>query len=204
MVERQLRGRGIRDERVLAAMLLVPRHEFVPRELWDQAYEDHPVAIGENQTISQPYMVAMMTQELMLQPTDKVLEIGTGSGYQCAVLSRLASFIYTIERRQRLACLAYAVLQGIGYRNVAVYCGDGSRGMPEQAPFDAIVVTAGAPEIPDVLLEQLAVNGRLIIPVGQKMFQMCKRIIKRNGGFEATDLTSCVFVPLIGRYGWEI
>jgi protein-L-isoaspartate(D-aspartate) O-methyltransferase len=204
MVERQLRGRGIRDERVLAAMLLVPRHEFVPPGLWEQAYEDHPVAIGENQTISQPYMVAMMTQELLLQPTDRVLEIGTGSGYQSAILSRLASFVYTVERRQRLACLAYATLQGIGYRNVAVFCGDGSRGMPEHAPFDAIVVTAGAPEIPDVLLEQLAANGRLIIPVGQKMFQVCKRIIKRNGRFETTDLTSCVFVPLIGRYGWEI
>jgi len=166
-------------------MLLVPRHEFVPPGLWEQAYEDHPVAIGENQTISQPYMVAMMTQELLLQPTDRVLEIGTGSGYQSAILSRLASFVYTVERRQRLACLAYATL-------------------PEHAPFDAILVTAGAPEIPDVLLEQLAANGRLIIPVGQKMFQVCKRIIKRNGKFETTDLTSCVFVPLIGRYGWEI
>jgi protein-L-isoaspartate(D-aspartate) O-methyltransferase len=204
MVERQLRGRGIHDERVLAAMLLAPRHEFVPEELWDQAYGDHPVAIGENQTISQPYMVAVMTQELMLQPTDVVLEVGAGSGYQAAVLSRLVSHVYTIERRQRLACLAYSCLKKIGYENISVFCGDGSRGLPEKAPFDAILVTAGAPEVPETLLEQLAEGGRLIIPVGQKMFQMCKRFIKRGGEIEETDLTSCVFVPLVGRFGWEI
>jgi protein-L-isoaspartate(D-aspartate) O-methyltransferase len=204
MVEKQLRGRGIHDERVLAAMLLVPRHQFVPPELEEQAYEDHPVSIGENQTISQPYMVAMMTQELMLEPADIVLEIGSGSGYQAAVLSRLASFVYTVERRQRLACLAYATLRGIGYQNIAVLCGDGSRGLPQNAPFDAIIVTAGAPAVPDTLVEQLADNGRLIIPVGDKMFQTCKRITKRGDRYETTDLTSCVFVPLIGRYGWEI
>jgi protein-L-isoaspartate(D-aspartate) O-methyltransferase len=204
MVERQLRARGITDERVLAAMLLVPRHEFVPPELRHQAYEDHPVAIGENQTISQPYMVAVMTQALMLKETDVVLEIGSGSGYQAAVLSRLASFVYTIERRQRLACLAYSTLQQIGYRNVAVFCGDGSRGLVEKAPFDAIIVTAGAPEVPESLPAQLADNGRLIVPVGQKMFQMCKRITRRGDNYETSDLTSCVFVPLIGRYGWEI
>ncbi|RJP23932.1 MAG: protein-L-isoaspartate(D-aspartate) O-methyltransferase [Candidatus Abyssobacteria bacterium SURF_5] len=204
MVERQLRGRGIRDERVLAAMLLVPRHEFVPQELRHQAYEDHPLSIGENQTISQPYMVAVMTQELMLRPSDVVLEVGTGSGYQAGVLSRLTSFVYTIERRQRLACLAYATLKQVGYANIAVFCGDGSRGLPEHAPFDAILVTAAAPEVPEVLLEQLADDGRLIIPVGQKMIQVCKRIVRRGRKFEETDLTSCVFVPLVGRFGWEI
>jgi len=204
MVEKQLRARGIGDERVLAAMLLVPRHEFVSPDLMQQAYEDHPLAIGDNQTISQPYMVALMTQELRLGPDDDVLEIGTGSGYQAAVLSRLASHVYTVERHQRLACLAYATLERIAYRNISVFCGDGSRGLPEKAPFDAIVVTAGAPEIPEALLEQLADNGRLIVPVGQKMVQVCKRIIRRGGRFEMADLTSCVFVPLIGRYGWEM
>lgn len=204
MVERQLRGRGITDERVLAAMLLVPRHEFVPPAFTHQAYEDHPIAIGEDQTISQPYMVARMTQELMLRETDVVLEVGAGSGYQAAVLSRLTSFVYTIERRQRLACLAYATIRRIGYRNVTVLCGDGSRGLPEKAPFNAIIVTAGAPEVPDVLLQQLAEGGRLIIPVGPKLFQMCKRITRKGGRFETSDVTTCVFVPLIGRFGWEI
>lgn len=204
MVERQLRARGIHDERVLAAMLLVPRHEFVPEELRDQAYEDHPLAIGESQTISQPYMVGLMTQELMLKPTDTVLEIGSGSGYQAGVLSRLTSVVYTMERYQTLACLAYASLRKLGYRNVTVLCGDGSRGLPDKAPFDAIIVTAGAPEIPDVLLDQLAEGGRLVIPVGQKMFQVCKRVIKLAGQFDIRDITGCVFVPLIGRFGWEI
>ncbi|UCD58423.1 MAG: protein-L-isoaspartate(D-aspartate) O-methyltransferase [Candidatus Hydrogenedentota bacterium] len=204
MVERQLRARGIKDERVLASMLLVPRHEFVPDESRGEAYEDHPLAIGESQTISQPFMVAIMTQELTLKPSDVVLEIGTGSGYQAAVLSRLASMVYTIERHQRLACLAYATLSRIGYRNIIVLCGDGSGGLPEKAPFDAIIVTAAAPEVPLDLLNQLAEGGRLVIPVGQKMLQVCKRITKREGGFETEDVTGCVFVPLVGKFGWEI
>lgn len=204
MVEKQLRGRGITDERVLAAMLLVPRHEFVPHELRNQAYEDHPLAIGENQTISQPYMVAIMTQELLLKPSDIVLEVGSGSGYQAAVLSRLASKVYTIERHQRLACLAHTTLERVGYRNITVVCGDGSGGLPEKAPFNAIIVTAGAPEIPGALLNQLDDGGRLVVPVGQKMLQICKRVTRKEGRFETQDVTSCVFVPLIGRFGWEI
>jgi protein-L-isoaspartate(D-aspartate) O-methyltransferase len=204
MVEKQLRGRGIKDERVLAAMALVPRHEFVPEALRDRAYFDGPLAIGEEQTISQPFMVAIMTQELMPRPTDVVLEIGTGSGYQAAVLSRLVSRVHSIERHQRLACLAYATLTGIGYDNVTVLAGDGSGGLPEKAPFDGIIVTAGAPEVPGVLLHQLAEGGRLVIPVGQKPVQVLKRITKHGGRFETHDVTSCVFVPLIGTFGWEI
>lgn len=203
MVERQLRARGIRDERVLAAMTLVPRHEFVPTELSKKAYDDTPLAIGENQTISQPFMVAIMTQELLLKPTDVVLEIGTGSGYQAAVLSRLTSVVYSMERHQRLACLAHATLMKKGYRNITVLCGDGSEGLPEKAPFDGILVTAGAPEIPRTLLDQLTEGGRLVIPVGHKPLQMCKRITKRAGRFETHDVTGCVFVPLIGKFGWE-
>jgi protein-L-isoaspartate(D-aspartate) O-methyltransferase len=204
MVERQLRARGITDERILAAMLLVPRHEFVPEELRTQSYEDHPLAIGENQTISQPFMVAVMTQELSLKRSDVVLEIGTGSGYQAAVLSRLASHVYTMERHQRLACLAYATLRKLGYRNVTVVCGDGCGGLPDKAPFNGIVVTAGAPEIPRVLINQLREGGRLVIPVGQKMLQVCKRVTKTAEGYDVHDVTGCVFVPLIGKFGWEI
>jgi protein-L-isoaspartate(D-aspartate) O-methyltransferase len=204
MVDKQCRGRGIRDERVLAAMETVPRHEFVAEELRERAYRDNPLAIGEEQTISQPYMVALMTQELKPKPTDVVLEIGTGSGYQAAVLSRLVSKVYSIERHQRLACLAYATLRKTGYRNVTVLCGDGSNGFPAMAPFDGIIVTAAAPEVPQTLLSQLAEGGRLVIPVGKKMHQICKRITKHEGKFETYNVTGCVFVPLIGRFGWEI
>jgi protein-L-isoaspartate(D-aspartate) O-methyltransferase len=203
MVERQLRGRGIKDDRVLAAMALVPRHEFVPDELRKKAYDDAPLAIGQSQTISQPFMVAIMTQELQLKPTDVVLEIGTGSGYQAAVLSRLASMVYTIERHQRLACLAQATLDTLGYRNVKVICGDGTGGLPEEAPFDAILVTAGAPHVPKTLTGQLKEGGRMVIPVGQRPLQVCKKITRRAGRFETEDITGCVFVPLIGEYGWE-
>ena len=204
MVEKQLRARGIVDERVLSAMAAVPRHEFVPEELRDRAYSDNPLAIGEEQTISQPYMVALMTQELETKPTDVVLEIGTGSGYQAAILSRLVSKVYSIERLQRLACLSYAALCKSGSRNVTVIRDDGSRGLPGKAPFDGIIVTAGAPEVPEVLLDQLAEGGSLVIPVGQKRHQVCKRIIRRDGKFETRDITGCVFVPLVGRFGWEI
>ena len=204
MVERQLRARGIKDKRVLSTMETVPRHEFVPEELRGRAYKDNPLAIGEQQTISQPYMVAVMTEELQLAPSDVVLEIGAGSGYQAAILSRLAAKVYSIERHQRLACLAYATLRKAGYRNVTVICGDGSGGLPEKGPFDAIVVTAGAPETPTALLDQLAEGGRLVIPVGSKLRQTCKLITKREGRFETRDVTGCIFVPLIGRFGWEI
>jgi len=204
MVDKQLCARGIKDKRVLEAMALVPRHEFVPEELRGRAYRDNPLAIGEDQTISQPYMVAIMTQELKTKPTDVVLEIGTGSGYQAAVLSRLVSKVYSIERHQRLACLAYATLRQLEYDNVTVIRGDGSGGLPEPAPFDGIIVTAAAPEVPRALLDQLADGGRLVIPVGQKMLQVCKRITKKESKFETHDVTSCVFVPLIGRFGWEI
>jgi protein-L-isoaspartate(D-aspartate) O-methyltransferase len=185
-------------------METVPRHEFVPEKLRDRAYGDKPLSIGEEQTISQPYMVALMTQELETQPTDVVLEIGTGSGYQTAVLSRLVSKVYSMERLQRLALLSYATLAKIGCRNVAVIRDDGSRGLPGEAPFDGIMVTAAAPEVPEVLLDQLAEDGSLVIPVGEKRLQVCKRITKRGGRFETRDITGCVFVPLVGRFGWEI
>lgn len=204
MVEKQLRARGIKDERVLAAMGTVPRHEFVPERLRGRAYRDNPLSIGEEQTISQPYMVALMTQELNAKPTDVVLEIGTGSGYQAAILSRLVSKVYSIERHQRLACLAYATLRKVGYHNVTVISGDGSRGLPDEAPFDGIIVTAAAPEVPQILLDQLAEGGRLVIPVGDKKLQVCKLITKRDGRFETQNVTGCVFVPLVGRFGWEI
>lgn len=204
MVEKQLRARGIKDERVLAAMGAVPRHEFVPEKLRGRAYRDNPLSIGEEQTISQPYMVALMTQELNAKPTDVVLEIGTGSGYQAAILSRLVSKVYSIERHQRLACLAYATLGKVGYHNITVISGDGSRGLPDKAPFNGIIVTAAAPEVPEVLLDQLAEGGRLVIPVGDKKLQVCKSITKRDGRFETQNVTGCVFVPLVGRFGWEI
>lgn len=204
MVDKQLRARGITDERVLATMETVPRHEFVTEQLQGRAYRDNPLSIGEEQTISQPYMVALMTQELKPKPTDVILEIGTGSGYQAAVLSRLVSKVYSIERHQRLACMAYATLRKVGYQNVTVLCGDGSSGLPAVAPFDGIIVTAAAPEVPQALTNQLAEGGRLVIPVGKKIHQVCKRITKREGKFETHNVTGCVFVPLVGRFGWEI
>ena len=203
MVEKQLRGRGITDTRTLAAMGAVPRHEFVPEEFHDRAYGDFPLAIGEGQTISQPYMVGVMTQELRLEPSDVVLEIGAGSGYQAAILSRLVSKVYSIERRKSLARLAETTLRKVGCENVEIICGDGSGGLPEKAPFDGIIVTAGAPDVPEALLDQLAEGGRLVIPVGRKKLQMLKRITKREGRFSTGEVTSCVFVPLIGEFGWE-
>src|SRR5579863_2672022 len=198
MVESQLRARGIHDERVLAAMRHVPRHEFVSEEYRGQVYEDHPIPIGEEQTLSQPYIVAIMLQALTLDSGDAVLEIGTGSGYQTALLSELTRQVYSIERHASLARSAQATLVRLGYTNVKVLLGDGSHGLPDRAPFDAIVVSAAAPQIPLPLFEQLREGGRMVIPVGPAHAQELRRVRKHEGQPVVTSMEGCRFVPLIG------
>jgi protein-L-isoaspartate(D-aspartate) O-methyltransferase len=202
MVSTQLQARGISDARVLAAMARVPRHEFVAEEYREQAYEDHPVPIGEGQTLSQPYIVAIMLQALALTGTEKVLEIGTGSGYQTALLAELAGEVYSVERHGSLAHSAENVLQHLGYRNVCVLVGDGSQGLPAQAPFDAIIVSAAAPRIPRPLLEQLREGGRMIVPVGPAHAQELQLVHKQHGQPVIDTLEGCRFVPLIGGQGY--
>jgi protein-L-isoaspartate(D-aspartate) O-methyltransferase len=202
MVDEQLAARGIRDARVLDAMRQVPRHLFVPRDQQPLAYTDHALPIAGNQTISQPFMVATMTEALAVQPTALVLEVGTGSGYQAAVLSLLAREVVSIERRPELADAAASTLASLGYRNVKVTVGDGTLGAPGLAPFDAILVTAGAPRVPPVLLEQLRDRARLVIPVGPAAQQEVVVVTRRGDRFEETRREGCVFVPLIGAAGW--
>jgi protein-L-isoaspartate(D-aspartate) O-methyltransferase len=203
MVESQLRARGIRDERVLAAMLRVPRHEFVSEEHREQVYEDHPIPIGEGQTISQPYIVAIMLEALALDPSDTVLEIGTGSGYQTALLAELVRQVYSVERYASLARAAQATLARLGFNNVEVLVGDGSRGLPDHAPFDAIVVSAAAPQIPPPLFEQLREGGRMVIPVGPAHAQELQLVRKHEGQPVVTSMEGCRFVPLIGSEGYR-
>lgn len=203
MIEKQLRRRGVTDDAVLAAMLAVPRHEFVPEELRSRAYEDAPLPIGGGQTISQPYIVAAMTLALRLRPTDRALEIGTGCGYQAAVLSLLAKEVITIERMPELASAASEKLANLGYLNVHVHCGDGTLGLPEFAPFDAILVAAAAPAPPAPLLAQLAEGGRMIVPVGDADNQELQLVEKRAGAFSTKMLESCRFVPLVGHHAWQ-
>jgi protein-L-isoaspartate(D-aspartate) O-methyltransferase len=203
MVEKQLRRRGIGDAAVLAAMLVVPRHEFVPRELRSRAYEDLPLPIGSGQTISQPYIVAAMTLALRLQPADRALEIGTGLGYQAAILSHMAKEIFTIERQPELASTASEKLASLGYTNVHVHCGDGTLGLPEFAPFNAILVAAAAPAVPQPLLAQLAEGGRIIIPVGDADNQELQLIEKHAGKFSTRTMEGCRFVPLVGHHAWQ-
>ncbi len=203
MVEYQLRRRGIKDERVLQAFLKVPRHKFVrPQDIW-HAYEDYPLAIGYGQTISQPYMVAIMTELLELKGDERVLEIGTGSGYQAAILAELAKEVFTIERIPELAQRAERVLRELGYTNVKVFVGDGSKGLPEYAPYDAIIVTAAAPQPPKPLLEQLKDGGRLVVPVGTRKLQDLLRITRVGNDFKTENFGPCLFVPLIGEAGWR-
>ncbi len=197
MVRSQLEDRGIRDRRVLEVMREVPRHEFVPEELRDEAYEDHPLPIGAGQTISQPYIVAVMLQHLDLQPTDRVLEVGTGSGYVASLLSRLCAEVYSIERHGELAVRAQMTLAGLGYANVKVRVGDGSKGWPEHLPFDAILVSAATGEIPPALFAQLREGGRLILPVGPAVSQELHLIRKLGGKSELQVLEGCRFVPLV-------
>jgi protein-L-isoaspartate(D-aspartate) O-methyltransferase len=203
MVESQLRARGIRDQRVLAAMLRVPRHEFVSPDHRQQAYEDHPIPIGEDQALSQPYIVALMLEALALNPSDLVLEIGTGSGYQTALLSELTRQVYSVERHAPLARTAEEMLTRLGCNNVKVLVGDGSRGLVEFAPFDAIVVSAAAPQIPDPLFEQLREGGRMVIPVGPAHAQELQLVRKQAGQLKVINLEGCRFVPLIGIEGYS-
>lgn len=203
MVEQQVVARGITDQRVIAAMLAVPRHRFVEDALQSQAYSDFPLPIGFRQTISQPYMVAFMSQALGLQDGERVLEIGTGSGYQAAILARIAGKVYSIERHAELARRARRVLDAVGCSAVNIKVSDGTVGWPEQAPFDAIVTTAGAPAIPVEYREQLAIGGRLVIPVGGRASQVLVRVLRRGRDvFEEEQLLACRFVPLVGRHGW--
>jgi protein-L-isoaspartate(D-aspartate) O-methyltransferase len=202
MVDSQLRYRGLRDARVLDAMARVPRHEFVPENYRSQAYEDHPIPIGEGQTISQPLIVAVALQFLSLEPTDKVLEIGTGSGYQAALLAELAQHVYSVERHSRLAQQAEAALRRLGYNNLTIVTGDGTQGLPEFAPYDAIVVSAAAPQIPASLFQQLKESGRMVIPVGPAETQQLQLVRKTQGVPVITVLEPCRFVPLIGAEAW--
>ena len=201
MIERYVAPRGVDDPRVLAAMLEVPRHRFVPEPLRAKAYGDHSLPIGHGQTISQPSVVGLMTQRLSVQPGQKVLEIGTGSGYQAAVLSRLARTVYSLERLDELARSAAATLAALGYQNVSVKAFDGTYGYPPAAPYDRILVTAGADEIPETLLEQLAVGGRLVAPVGPPDRQRIRVVRRRKTDFAREDGEEVVFVPLLGRFG---
>lgn len=202
MVERDLRERGVRDERVLDAMASVPREEFVPTGSRAYAYDDHPLPIGDGQTISQPYIVAFMADAARITPTDTVLEIGTGSGYGAAVLARLGAVVHTIERHPGLAATAGETLERLGFDTVHVHVGDGTLGLPDRAPFDVIVVTASGPELPEPLLQQLAEGGRLIMPVERRRgHQQLMRVTRRGDAFDEESLLGVVFVPLIGEYG---
>ena len=199
MVERQLRARGIVNECVLSAMSRVPRHLFAPESYRAQAYEDHPLPIAEGQTISQPYIVALMLEALALSPTDKVLEIGTGSGYVAALLAEMVALVVSIERHALLADSAQVLLSDLGYGNVRVVVGDGSRGFPESAPYDAILVSAAAPELPNELVDQLADGGRMIVPVGGDETQQLQFVYKDNGQIKTSLRELCRFVPLISE-----
>ncbi len=204
MVEMQLRRRGIRDQRVLEAMQLVPRHEFVPAEFVDAAYEDRPLPIGERETISQPYIVAAMAEAARVAPGDKALEIGGGSGYLAAILAHLGAAVCTVEVNPHLAEEARRRFERLGYANVEVFEGDGSEGLAARAPFDVIIVSAGTPSVSPVLLSQLAEGGRLVAPVGTLQQQDLLLLSKQDGKITTRSLGACQFVPLIGKGGWGV
>jgi len=203
MVRDQIEARGVRDPRVLAAMRGVPRHLFVGETLVERAYDDTPLPIGDQQTISQPYIVALMVEALELTGVERVLEIGTGSGYEAAVLAELCSELYSIERIPKLAKRAIALLDSLAYRNVQVRVGDGSAGWSEAAPFAAVIMSAAARQIPRPLVEQLGDGGRLVLPMGEENAQTLVRLRKKQGGLQEDCLGECRFVKLIGAYGWE-
>ena len=203
MVEEQLRARGIRDERLLAAMAKVPREAFISAEDIANAYGDYPLPIGAGQTISQPYIVAVMVEALELQPNDRVLEVGSGTGYQAAILGELCAEVWSIERHAELADKALEILQRLGYSNIHVVTGDGSLGLPEQAPFDNILVAAAAPRVPETLVAQLVDGGQLVVPVGSRQEQQVQ-VVRKIGNETTVSLRDpCRFVPLLGEQGWE-
>ncbi len=204
MVDEQLVKRGINDRRVLDAMRVMPRHVFLPEEFKPQAYEDRPAPIGEGQTISQPYIVAFMTERLRLKPHHTVLEIGTGSGYQTAILCHLCHYVYSVERVSRLADQAGGRIGDLGYNNIEIYVGDGSQGLPDQATFDRIMVTAAVPRLPNVLCGQLDKHGgQMILPIGDEEMQELTLVTRRGERFASRTLLRCRFVPLIGRFGFD-
>ncbi|HET6930368.1 MAG TPA: protein-L-isoaspartate(D-aspartate) O-methyltransferase [Candidatus Acidoferrum sp.] len=203
MVETQIRKRGIADERVLHAMATVPRHEFVPAFWINQAYADEPLPIGHGQTISQPYIVAAMVASLSLTGSEKILEVGTGCGYQAAVVSLLAKEVHSVEILPELAQSSAERLQRLSYANVHVHCGDGTMGWPESSPYDAILISAAAPAVPEPLLQQLSEGGRLVAPVGDEDKQELQLVIKREGNFSVKQGGPCRFVPLMGQHGWR-
>jgi protein-L-isoaspartate(D-aspartate) O-methyltransferase len=203
MVEKQLVNRGIRDPRVLRAMAKIPRHLFVESELSDHAYEDHPLPIGAEQTISQPYIVALMLEALELKGTERVLEVGTGSGYAAAVLSELCAEVFSVEVLAELALKARILLKSLGYKNVSLLVGDGTLGWEEHSPYDAVVISAAAPCIPRPLVEQLNIPGYLLFPMGEEELQALVRIRKDRAGIREEYLGDCHFVKLTGRHGWE-
>jgi len=203
MVKTQIEARGVTAQKVLAAMRMVPRHQFVSEAFADQAYDDHPLPIGEQQTISQPYIVAEMTQALALTGEDRVLELGTGSGYQAAILAQIVHRVYTIERIHTLYLKARKLFDRLGYHNIIARYADGTLGWEEEGPFDAIIVTAGAPKVPDTLVDQLAVGGRMVLPVGNQYSQELVKLVREERGIRQTKLGGCRFVKLVGTHGWE-
>jgi protein-L-isoaspartate(D-aspartate) O-methyltransferase len=203
MVQQQIAARGITDANVLAAFRKVPRHLFVSEALRDQAYGDYPLPIGEQQTISQPYIVAEMTQALELKKDDRVLEIGTGSGYQAAILAEIVYRVYTIERIRTLYVQTRNLLDKLQYHSVVMRCSDGTSGWHDEGPFDAIIVTAGAPEVPEKMLEQLVEGGRMVVPVGNQHSQELIKLTKDKSGIHRSNLGGCRFVKLIGAHGWK-
>jgi len=203
MVKKQIEARGITDHYVLAAMRKVPRHLFISEALMDQAYGDFPLPIGEQQTISQPYIVAEMTQALQLNKDDRVLEIGTGSGYQAAILAEITFRVYTIERIHSLFVKTRRLFDELRYHNIVTKYSDGTSGWIDESPFDAIIVTAGAPEIPKVLVDQLSMGGRMVLPVGDQYSQDLIRLYRDEDGIRETNLGGCRFVKLVGEHGWR-
>jgi protein-L-isoaspartate(D-aspartate) O-methyltransferase len=203
MVKDQIEARGVCDQRVLSAFLTVPRHAFVPKEYQRDAYRDGPLPIGDGQTISQPYMVASMTEAARIRPGNRVLEIGTGSGYQTAILAELGAEVFTMERLEQLSSRAQAILESLGYSQIRYRVADGTLGWKSEAPFDVVVVTAGAPHLPEPLLDQLAEGGRLVIPIENGFSQVLNVVTKVEDELHKVRKERCTFVPLIGKHGWD-